>query len=199
MPAQKRANDSTKKRIRKRKRRNEVSSSSSSSSSSSDDSSDENTTVAPKAVAAASAVNDDSSDSESSSSSSSSSSSDDEAESTPPKSKVSEISKPSKKMRSSLSPSPPPHEIPSFLPQQGTAAEKLNKEKELKEKFRKFWMASLVDGFADDLDKIRKEPDITKSRLALLIDSLASGAEVFNSSNSATNVHEMELALDGTT
>jgi ribosome assembly protein 3 len=33
------------------------------------------------------------------------------------------------------------------------------KEQILKDKFRKFWMASVADGFKDDLEEIRKVGD----------------------------------------
>jgi ribosome assembly protein 3 len=92
------------------------------------------------------------------------------------------------------------------------------KEKALKEKFRKFWMASVADGFKDDLEEIRKvsriavvaavrkrsdveqEPNLSTSRLSLLIDSLASGADVFSATSqpSASQVNEMELVLGST-
>jgi len=54
-------------------------------------------------------------------------------------------------------------------------------------------MASVADGFRDDLEEIRKEPNLGTARLSLLIDSLASGAEVFTS---ASGVDEMEVVLE---
>jgi hypothetical protein len=41
------------------------------------------------------------------------------------------------------------------LPSHGdsSAAEK---ERDMKEKFRKFWMASVAEGFRDDLEELRK-------------------------------------------
>jgi len=63
-------------------------------------------------------------------------------------------------------------------------------------KFRQFWMSSVADGFRDDLEEIRKEPYLGSSRLALLIDSIASGADVFSSSSSNDlGVNEMEVIL----
>jgi len=58
-------------------------------------------------------------------------------------------------------------------------------------------MASVADGFADDLNEIRKEPNLTPSRLALLIDSLASGADVYATSSgpSGKKLDEMEIIL----
>jgi len=75
-------------------------------------------------------------------------------------------------------------------------------------------MSAIVDGFKDDLEEIRKvcvamicfselskvqfsfqEPNLGPSRLALLIDSLAAGAEVF-SSNDDTTINEMNVVLN---
>lgn len=59
-------------------------------------------------------------------------------------------------------------------------------------------MTSVVDGFKDDLEEIRKEPNLGTSRLSLLIDSLASGADVFTSSSQPgdpQSVNEMEVIL----
>jgi len=61
-------------------------------------------------------------------------------------------------------------------------------------------MASVADGFKDDLEEIRKEPNLDTSRLSLLIDSLASGADVFTSSSRPGDtqaVNEMEVILEG--
>ncbi|KAF8238134.1 hypothetical protein L208DRAFT_1355439 [Tricholoma matsutake] len=67
----------------------------------------------------------------------------------------------------------------------------------MKDKFRKFWMASIADGFRDDLEEIRKEPNLGPSRLSLLIDSLASGADVFSSSRSEkSTINEVEVILE---
>lgn len=85
----------------------------------------------------------------------------------------------------------------------------------MKDKFRKFWMASIADGFRDDLEEIRKvcfpcrpimifltlvqcqEPNLGPSRLSLLIDSLASGADVFSSSRSEkSTINEVEVTLE---
>ncbi|KAJ7683518.1 hypothetical protein B0H17DRAFT_1073889, partial [Mycena rosella] len=58
----------------------------------------------------------------------------------------------------------------------------------MKARFKKFWMASVADGFKDDLEEIRvKEPNLGASRLGLLIDSLASGADVFTSTAQGAN------------
>jgi ribosome assembly protein 3 len=102
--------------------------------------------------------------------------------------------------------------LPSFLPSNQGGA-KSEEEQKLKDRFRQFWMASVADGFKDDLEEIRKvrpsvlllqfnsnifaqEPNLGPSRLALLIDSLASGADVFNSSSNNTGTNEMDVVLN---
>ncbi|KIL60316.1 hypothetical protein M378DRAFT_44083, partial [Amanita muscaria Koide BX008] len=69
------------------------------------------------------------------------------------------------------------------------------RNKEMQEKFRKFWMASVADGFREDLEVIQKEPNMNTTKLAMLIDSLASGADVFTSSGSNNGVNEIGVAL----
>jgi len=70
------------------------------------------------------------------------------------------------------------------------------KEQKLKEKFHKFWMNAVGDAFKDDLEVIRKEPNMSTSRLGLLIDSLSSGTSVFSSRATAEDaVNEMELVV----
>ncbi|KAI0308863.1 hypothetical protein OF83DRAFT_1189700 [Amylostereum chailletii] len=99
--------------------------------------------------------------------------------------------------RRTPSPSPPPAPIPPFLPAQPSADAQA--EQVLKDRFRKFWMASVADGFRDDLEQIRKEPNMSTSRLALLIDSLASGADVFSSragGDKSTDMNEMDVVLN---
>ena len=50
------------------------------------------------------------------------------------------------------SPSPQPNvDIPPFIPPNAPESERA-----LKENFRKFWMASIAEGFKDDLEEIRK-------------------------------------------
>ncbi|GJJ07817.1 hypothetical protein Clacol_002022 [Clathrus columnatus] len=68
------------------------------------------------------------------------------------------------------------------------------KEKELKEKFKKFWMSSIAGAFKDELEEIRKEPNLTTPRLSLLIDALASGADVYASTGEPA-LNEMEIVL----
>jgi len=98
----------------------------------------------------------------------------------------------------SPSPSPPPATLPSFLPSSENAKNDAeSREKELEDRFRQFWMTSVADGFKDDLEEIRKEPNLVTSRLSLLIDSLAAGADVFSSSsNDQETLNEMDLILD---
>lgn len=60
-------------------------------------------------------------------------------------------------------------------------------------------MASMADGFKDDLEEIRKEPNLGTSKLSLLIDSLASGADVFTSSSHSDRsggINEIEVILE---
>ncbi|TFK28595.1 hypothetical protein FA15DRAFT_753294 [Coprinopsis marcescibilis] len=207
-----------KRRHRKRKRRVSVSSSSSSSSSSEGSDSDaEQQTAAVKPQQpqlikkpVAQVVEKDEKSSRSSSSSSSDSSSS-ESESDSDSSSSDESSGGRNVARSaavarataqnaqaaktfprqqSPSPPPPPTEIPSFLNSEN------EKEQELmKERFRKFWLASVADGFKDDLEEIQKEPNLGQSRLALLIDSLATGADVFTQKNE-NGVSEMDIVLN---
>jgi len=66
----------------------------------------------------------------------------------------------------------------------------------MQEKFRKFWMSSVAEGFRDDLEQIRKqEPNMNTTKLAMLIDSLASGADVFRSSDQGC-VDEVGMVLE---
>ncbi|KAJ3511476.1 hypothetical protein NLJ89_g4079 [Agrocybe chaxingu] len=185
------------KRNRKRKRRAASSSSSSSSSDSSDSSGDD---VPAKKIAPKAQIPQESSSSLSSSSESSDSSSSDEEEVTTnavPRGRQEEkdiAPKPARRL--SPSPSPRPGELPSFLPSKDTTGGSKLQEQELKNKFRQFWMASVADGFRDDLETIRKEPNLGTSRLALLIDSLAAGADVFTSSTNNSGINEMEVVLN---
>jgi len=59
-------------------------------------------------------------------------------------------------------------------------------------------MQSIADAFQDDLAQIHKEPGMNKSRLAMLVDSLASGANVFtsNSSPETRGVNEMDVVMN---
>lgn len=66
----------------------------------------------------------------------------------------------------------------------------------MKEKFRKFWLSAVADGFKDDLEEIRKEPKMSTSRLGLLIDSLASGAEIYTSGEGLGGTKEYEIMLE---
>lgn len=108
----------------------------------------------------------------------------------------------------------------SFLPETGKHEDDKQKEDELKGKFRKLWMSSIADAFKDDLEVIQKasplpssihssilttmilkssqEPNMNPSRLAVLIESLASGADVFTSSAkpATSEVNEMEIIVN---
>ena len=143
------------KRIRKRKRRAAIFSSSSSSSSDSSDS-DSDVQLIPATVPNPNHLSSSSSSSDSDSSSSFSAS-------TPPKTlqpKASEIPKDTSSTlrRSSFSPSPPPAEIATFLPSTSAvvAAKNVVQEQAAKDRFRQLWMASVADGFKEDLEDIRK-------------------------------------------
>ena len=46
--------------------------------------------------------------------------------------------------------------LPSFLPSEGAEDDVGSKEKELQNRFRQFWMSSVVDGFKEDLEEIHK-------------------------------------------
>ena len=147
MPSAKSTNPAPRKRTRKRKRRAVSVSSSSSSSQPSSSSEEESSsdTIRKVPVTPKPAV---------SSESESDSDSDTSSIVTPSKDGLTLSQKPNKVHRSP-SPSPPPVEIPSFLPpRRDVSAEE--KEKDLKDKFRKFWMSSVADGFRDDLEELRK-------------------------------------------
>jgi hypothetical protein len=109
-----------------------------------------------------------------------------------PASKGDPKTRPERSRSPSMSPSPPPSAIPPFLPNSKDATYAA-KQAEMKDRFRTFWMSSIAGGFRDDLDRIRQEPNMNKTRLTMLIDSLASGADVFQSES---GVDEMELVLE---
>ena len=56
----------------------------------------------------------------------------------------------------SRSPSPSPPPVPSFLPTEPDGSVDMGSEKQLKDRFRKFWMQSVADAFQDDLAQIHK-------------------------------------------
>lgn len=116
----------------------------------------------------------------------------------------------------SRSPSPVPASIPSFLPTKPDGSVDTENERQLKDRFRKFWMQSVADAFQEDLVQIHKvwcrvpelkilahsstptqEPGMNKSRLAMLVDSLASGADAFtsNSFSETRGVNEMDAVM----
>lgn len=106
--------------------------------------------------------------------------------------------------RRSRSPSPPDPTIPPLVTLNPITDEEKQRDAQLREKFRKFWMASVADAFKDDLEKIQKvksapfdtpkilrvtqEPNLSQSRLGLLIDSLAAGAELYIDGKSTEEV-----------
>lgn len=57
---------------------------------------------------------------------------------------------------SSPSPSPPPEAIPTiFDSAQKMKPEEDGRENQLQDKFKKFWMAAVVDAFQNDLEHLR--------------------------------------------
>lgn len=146
------------KRNRKRKRRAASTSSSSPDSSSSDSSEDEVPKPTAKIVPVPLSQPQPESDSSSDSDSSESSSSDEEDDA------IAKLSRgrqpqnitPKTARQFSPSPSPPSAALPSFLPSGDAGDDAGSKEKELKDRFRQFWMTSVADGFKDDLEEIRK-------------------------------------------
>jgi ribosome assembly protein 3 len=56
----------------------------------------------------------------------------------------------------SRSPSPPDPTIPPLVTLKPTTDEEKQRDAQLRERFRKFWMASVADAFKDDLEVIQK-------------------------------------------
>ena len=129
------------KRNRKRKRR-AASTSDSSDSSSSSSTEDEAPKATTKIVPIVPLPSQPQLDSDSSSDSESSSSSDNTTAEIP--------------RGRQASPSLPSAALPSFLPSEGAEDDVGSKEKELQNRFRQFWMSSVVDGFKEDLEEIHK-------------------------------------------
>ncbi|KAG8924127.1 hypothetical protein FRC01_011909 [Tulasnella sp. 417] len=197
--------DPNKKNKRKRKRKPvEFSSSSSSASSSSSEDERPVTVSAPPPPQSSSA---------SSTSSSSDSSSDSDlgpirrSEPAPRLQPRSEVTAPSADVvpdppalqMASRTPSPEPTAFPSFLPPRASEPdneERETKEREMKERFRQLWMATVADEFKSDLEEIRKEPGLTQSRLAMLIEGLASSSSTFSSTSKSGGVNEMDLVVE---
>ncbi|KAK1923067.1 hypothetical protein DB88DRAFT_493651 [Papiliotrema laurentii] len=121
----------------------------------------------------------DSSSDDSDSDDSSSSGSDSDEEGKPAKKSsttVAAASKPVRPRAPTLSPSPPPRAIPSFLSNNETQS-----SDDRRARFRRVYMEKLVEGFGDDLEKLRtSDPTLGPSKLQLLIDSLASGIDIFS-------------------
>ena len=160
---------STRKRNRKRKRRAAFSSSSSESSdTSSSEAEDQQSVPKTSKIAISSAKSSSSPSSSDSSLSNSDSESNSGADEEPPATSRPATQKHSSQgelraltptrqnvraTRASPSPSPPPATLPSFLP---STDEDATKSQEMRDKLRKFWMASVAEGFKDDLEQIRK-------------------------------------------
>jgi ribosome assembly protein 3 len=165
-------------RNRKRKRRQASSSSSSDSSDSSSDEAEVSkktpaSQIKPQAAAPLAKGSSSPSPSLSSSSSPSSSDSEESNDDVPhvidapaihpasssaiPQRSDSEPAKTRQRRRSSPSPSPspPPADAPPFLPPEGTSS-RAQDEPALRNRFKQFWMASVADAFADDLEQIRQ-------------------------------------------
>lgn len=57
-------------------------------------------------------------------------------------------------------------------------------------------MANIADAYKDDLEVIRKEPELGANKLNMLIDSLASGADIYSSiAPKPGQISDMEVAL----
>ncbi len=167
--------------------------------------------------------------SSSSSASTSSESSDDEQPSTTPRipspsqmdleELMEKAATPPGRRSISRSPSPPPAAIPTIFDSsiQNTKPEDEGREDRVQEKFKKFWMAAVVDAFQNDLEHLRtvgrlltlallfsplpqQKGDMTTDMLSLLIQSLASGADVYTHTQSSapgqSRFDEMELVID---
>jgi ribosome assembly protein 3 len=148
-----------KQRIRKRKRRQASSSSSSSSSESESDApTAQQATASLTAIPTAPAEEDSSEQSSLSDSNSVSSASDAESVVRDDGGGNARLKSPHRTGTGpqSRSPSPPSPTIPSLVTLKPTTDEEKQRDAQLREKFRKFWMASVADAFKDDLEKIQK-------------------------------------------
>jgi len=144
-----------KRRIRKRKRRQAQSSSSSSSSDSDSDSQNaQKVTASPAAVPTAPAE-DRSEHSSFSDPDSTASASDAESVRDGGDARL-QSPKRTAPRQQSRSPSPPDPTIPRLVTLNPTTDEEKQRDAQLRDKFRKFWMASVADAFSDDLEKIQK-------------------------------------------
>lgn len=220
------------KRSRKRKRRDVSSSSSSSDSSDSSSEADAPAPPTAKVVAVTASGSDSGSGTTTSDATSSSSDTDEEEEGSETvaarqvRSRTGQNAADEKSSNSRAEPkgkarvpSPPPlHNVP--VPTITDEIASAVKEQELKARFRQFWMGSVAEAFADDLNEIRKvseklfvrcnllqsltsflfcpcqEPNMTQSRLGMLIDSLAAGADVYSSRGpDGGGMSEMEIVL----
>ncbi|CAG7848539.1 SubName: Full=Uncharacterized protein {ECO:0000313/EMBL:CCA66552.1} [Serendipita indica DSM 11827] len=73
------------------------------------------------------------------------------------------------------------------------------RDTQFRERFRGFWMKSMAEGFGEELSQLQKEPDMTKPKLAMLIDALAGGTGIYLPENGAegtsSGVSEVEMLL----
>ncbi|RSH85224.1 hypothetical protein EHS25_005031 [Saitozyma podzolica] len=155
---------------------------SSSSSASSSASSSSASSSSSGSSSESSSGSDDDSESDSGSDSDSDSDSDsgsEESEAKGAAATVSAISGPSRQRPRypTLSPTPPPAEIPSFLPPRPSDEDESraqNEEDDRRTRFRNVYMEKLVEGFGGDLEKLRSsDATLSAARLQSLIDSLA--------------------------
>jgi ribosome assembly protein 3 len=93
-----------------------------------------------------------------SSSSSSSSESSSDAESSAEDNEDVEMKPPEKKGRRppSRSPSPADDSLPMSIPLHPTTEQEKVKDAQMKERFRKYWMKSMAEGFGDELQQLQK-------------------------------------------
>ncbi|GMK54419.1 hypothetical protein CspeluHIS016_0110050 [Cutaneotrichosporon spelunceum] len=186
---------------RPRKRRRRAASYSTSSSEDSDSSASEDEKEDEKMELDASSTSSSSSSSSSSSDSSSDSSDSDSSDSSDsdsddevPKSKAKGKAQPKgfveRPRQPTLSPSPPPRDIPSFLAAEGG-------EDDRRARFRRVYMEKIVEGFGGDLESMREsDPTLGPSRLQLLINSLAAGVDVFAEPSGDKGVDEVGVILN---
>ncbi|OXH41350.1 hypothetical protein J008_00676 [Cryptococcus neoformans] len=182
---------------RRKRRRRQLSISSSSDDDSSSDDEVVTSTIQPASQeamevdgASSSASSSESSSSSSSDSSASESDSESEADSgsessaevTKPVSAPGLAGQPKQRMRyPTNSPSPSPDStLPPFFRSPGERAALASSE-ESRNKFKTVYMNKIVEGFGGELEKLREsDPTLGPKRLQLLIDSLASGIDVYN-------------------
>ncbi|KAG8807122.1 hypothetical protein FRC17_004641 [Serendipita sp. 399] len=105
---------------------------------------------------------------------------------------------PSKGKQRSRSPSPANMDLPRGLPLEPKTDEEKRTDAQFRERFRKFWMASMAKSFGDELAELQKEPNMTKPKLSMLIDALAAGTNIYlptTNDGSTTRIDEAEILL----